>query len=189
MRWKKRGRRKMEIDNALVARSGGLLAQARSLVLDSEENAGKAVDLIDTLRGFLKDAEGDRKKITTGINQSLKAINAKYKLLTNPVEEVMNGLRGKVLEWRQAKEAARVQEIEDDGIEVLGTVEVAKTFGGSSGKTAEVTKLWDYEVLDLAAVPRKYLVLDDRLVKAEIAAGVRDIQGLKIYQRGILRVG
>jgi hypothetical protein len=46
-----------------------------------------------------------------------------------------------------------------------------------------ITKVWSYELLDLNAVPREYLTIDDTKVKTAIKSGVREIPGILIYQK------
>lgn len=43
-------------------------------------------------------------------------------------------------------------------------------------------KNWSYEVYDEVIVPREYLMLDDKKIRAAIAAGERSIEGLMIKQ-------
>jgi hypothetical protein len=60
---------------------------------------------------------------------------------------------------------------------------------GDYGATAYITHGWSFDVLDLNAVPRRYLVLNAETVRAAITKdGVRDIPGLKIFQTESLRV-
>ncbi|MBV9551947.1 MAG: hypothetical protein JO032_04040 [Alphaproteobacteria bacterium] len=60
---------------------------------------------------------------------------------------------------------------------------------GDYGAVAYVSRSWSYEVVDLGAVPRAYLTLDGERVRAAIGQeAVRQIPGLRIYQREELRV-
>lgn len=54
--------------------------------------------------------------------------------------------------------------------------------GGSFTKTKGTTKKWTYKVTDVTAVPKEYLMIDEKKVKAAIAACTRFIGGLEIYQ-------
>jgi hypothetical protein len=56
--------------------------------------------------------------------------------------------------------------------------------------TASVTarKVWDFEVVDLAQVPHEFLHLNEAAVRAAIKAGVRQIRGLRIYEKEQLAV-
>lgn len=60
---------------------------------------------------------------------------------------------------------------------------VSTVFGSST-----VKKNWDFEIADVSAVPREYLAVDDRLVRQAIRNGVREIPGLRIFQREDLAV-
>jgi hypothetical protein len=60
---------------------------------------------------------------------------------------------------------------------------------GDYGATAYITHSWSFDVVDVSAVPRRYLVLNAETVRAAITKdGVRDIPGLKIFQTESLRV-
>lgn len=49
-------------------------------------------------------------------------------------------------------------------------------------KVAGARKVWTFEVVDESQVPREFLALDEKKVKAALAAGSRQIPGLKIFQ-------
>ncbi|MDR7496813.1 MAG: hypothetical protein QN174_07640 [Armatimonadota bacterium] len=57
-------------------------------------------------------------------------------------------------------------------------------------EAARVTarKVWDFEVVDLAQVPHEFVTLNEPTVRAAIRAGVRQIPGLRIYEREQLAV-
>jgi hypothetical protein len=52
---------------------------------------------------------------------------------------------------------------------------------GDLGAVSSLRRTWRYELLNLDAVPRQYLVLDPARVNAAIKQGVRDIAGLRIF--------
>lgn len=62
----------------------------------------------------------------------------------------------------------------------LDAPKVAYTAPMAAGLTSR--KVWVYELYDIAQVPREYLMVDDKKVKAAIAAGERVIDGLIIKQ-------
>lgn len=76
-----------------------------------------------------------------------------------------------------------------------GLAEVART-RGETGAVASLKDDWTYDVVAFDAVPREWLTIDDRRVRAAIrgAAGIRDIPGLRIYNepkilRALMRPG
>ena len=44
---------------------------------------------------------------------------------------------------------------------------------------------WNFEIQDPNQVPNGYWVIDEAAIKADIANGVRDIPGVRIYEEGI----
>jgi hypothetical protein len=59
----------------------------------------------------------------------------------------------------------------------LGDSETAKVAGLS------VRHVWDFEIVDENALPRLYLMPNEKIIKAQIALGVRTIEGVRIFQR------
>lgn len=51
-----------------------------------------------------------------------------------------------------------------------------------ASKVAQTRKHWTFDLIDLDKVPREFLVLDEKKVRAAILEGRTEIEGLKIYQ-------
>lgn len=56
------------------------------------------------------------------------------------------------------------------------------------GTTATLRESWTFEVVNLADVPRAFLVLDAKKVRDAIAGGARDIPGIKVFQESSVAV-
>jgi hypothetical protein len=61
---------------------------------------------------------------------------------------------------------------------------VTRTESGS----AHTRKRWKFEVTDAMQVPRQYLMVDDRLLRAAVSDGEREIPGVRIYAEDDLAV-
>jgi hypothetical protein len=61
-------------------------------------------------------------------------------------------------------------------------VEVAPTELASASGSASTRMVWKATVTDEAAVPRKYLIVDQKAVNAAVKAGEREIPGVRIEQ-------
>ena len=48
--------------------------------------------------------------------------------------------------------------------------------------------VWKHEVIDAAAVPREYLMVDDAAIKAAVKAGIRAIPGVRVFEEAEMRV-
>jgi hypothetical protein len=42
--------------------------------------------------------------------------------------------------------------------------------------------VWKFDILDEQKIPRQYLLIDEVGIRAAIRSGVREIEGLKIYE-------
>lgn len=52
-----------------------------------------------------------------------------------------------------------------------------------SGENATVRMVWTFDVVDLSQVPAQFIVVNEKAVREAIKNGVRDVAGLKIYQK------
>lgn len=66
--------------------------------------------------------------------------------------------------------------------------EIRKTTYGQSGAAFTAKKVWDYELVDLAQVPVQFLSLDSTKVNQAVKAGLRDIPGLRIFEKTVASV-
>ena len=82
----------------------------------------------------------------------------------------------------EATRQAEKDEITPPLIQPTPVVEQETTVRTDDGGAAHIRMVWVHEVVDLSKVPRRYLELDERAVKADIKAGIREIEGLKIYE-------
>jgi hypothetical protein len=53
--------------------------------------------------------------------------------------------------------------------------------------TSSYVSTWDFEVEDITKVPAKFLMVEAAAVKNAIRAGVREIPGLKIFEKMVVR--
>jgi hypothetical protein len=93
-------------------------------------------------------------------------------------EAMQSGDASLLQQARQADDAAQRAEIALHG----GLAAVART-AGEGGAVASLKSNWTYEVVDIAQVPREWLMIADRKVRAALRGedGLRDIPGLRIY--------
>lgn len=47
---------------------------------------------------------------------------------------------------------------------------------------------WVHEVVDPMLVPRKYLIVDDKAIRADVKAGIREIPGVKIFEKPVMAI-
>ena len=179
---------KAESDAALMSQ------QAEAIQVTTTEQEEQAYTALTQIKQAIKTIESKRKEITTPLNASLKATNAMFKKLSAPFVEADRIVRDKVMDFRQAQEEKAYKELErrqkiQAAHEAKGheTHEITQPIV-EVAKTTVTSKRWTFEVVDVNKVPREYLVLDNTAVNKAIRNGVREIDGLDIFQVEGLRV-
>lgn len=128
-------------------------------VTDSESNQ-LAVNTILELKEIWTAIEGIRKELVLAPNKYVSFINRLCKDFQDPLKNGENSLRAKANDYANA----------------IGQ-EKTRTEDGTSYQRQD----WTFEIVNLADVPREWLVLNETAVMAAIRAGLRQIQGLRIY--------
>ena len=167
-----------------------LVVEAGKYEVKSVEDVDKASVFLKKIKDTEKGFEAKRLEFTKPLNQSLKAINATFKQLKEPLLQARMLLTGKIMDWKQAetarleKEEARRRKIQESHVKRGHTVEAPvvldrpqKTIGNT-----RTTKFWTFEVQDLGKVSTQYLSINSVAVREAIRNGVREIPGLTIFQ-------
>lgn len=163
-------------------------------------DAEKVSGFVSGIHALIKDREAQRLEFTKPLNQSLRAINATFKKLNEPLVELKKELNAKLTAWqlserervrkeqeRIAKEEARRNKIQEahkkKGHEVSAPIVLAQPADAVTnvGSTF-LRKTWTWSIDDIYRVPDTYLILDTVAVNKAVRAGIRKIDGIDIYQ-------
>jgi hypothetical protein len=159
-----------------------------------------------------KELDALRTALVKPLNDEVKAVNALIARLTDPLAAgVTQGKRALVAfqqqerarvqreqdAARQAQEQAAIREAEATAAGDMAAAEQAsreqaqalvaapvaapRGYKGDEG-SASMRVRWVFEVIRPELVPRPYLSVDDKLIRAAVAAGVREIPGVSISQ-------
>lgn len=85
------------------------------------------------------------------------------------------------------EEEAAIAKAEADVIEERGAVEAeahqrATVTQISEKKVEGATRFWNFEITDANAVPREFLIVDEKAIRKAMLAGAREIAGVRIFQ-------
>lgn len=191
----------MEIDQteilALAEKALPLSQKANNFVVTSDDEVATASLFLAQVKDQLNIIEAKKVQYTKPLNESLKAINADFKRIAEPLKEADSIVREKILSYRRvqneiiAKEEARRQKISDAATVKRGDEgrkieidRVEKTIGFSQAR-----KVKKYRVVDFDVVPRIYKMIDDREVKESMREYPdRTIPGIEFYEEEILTI-
>jgi hypothetical protein len=167
----------------------------------------------DRRTGIVKPLNDDVKKV----NDAFKKIEAPLDTATKVLKDKVINYRQEQEKKRQAElarverdrkvaedrqkelEAARLQELLTTGVipekitpvQPVAPVELPPeipTKVNASLGSSTVRKVWDFEIVDPALVPRLYLTVEEKLIREAIKAGVREITGVRIFQKDQLSI-
>jgi hypothetical protein len=185
--------------------------RAQSLVVKDEESYQFGAETLTWIQSGLKKCEDRRKFFVKPLQDHVSRINLFFKNFTEPLDGFKNDISRKLLTYRSEQEQKRREEEdlfrkEQEKLQkkaektavrngtpipaplpiVAIPVAAKTTFNDLGAVTAK--KTWQWDVVNLAVIPREYLCVDEKKINALVRAGVREIKGIKIYQTEILSV-
>lgn len=204
----------LESDAALVqinSEASDLELTAQTLEVKDEASAAEATSTLGFIAAAKKQLEEKRTFFVKPLNEQVKKINAMFKEYAAPLENADRILRGKVLRYQA--EVRRKQQEEEERLRALAEKEqkrlekqaekkglpappplvlpatkaAPKTIQTGLG-TATTKTVWDFVIEDEAKIPREYLTVDTKKIRAVVKAGVREIPGVRIFESDQLAV-
>ena len=167
--------------SVITGASKPLIEEALAAKVDDQNALTFAVDMLTEIKNRVKQIEGERTALVKPLNDTVKNLNAKFKNLTQPLEEAESALRSKVLVYQRQVEAearkaaeeerARIQEAlrleaekaaeqgqQEEAQQLIHAAQVVQVKpeeqgrGGFLGGKSSIQKRWTYEVTDIAAL-------------------------------------
>jgi hypothetical protein len=182
-----------------------LEAQAKKYQVTDNVTSEHIVELGARSAKLVKALTADRKERIEKEDKFVRAVNKLYKPLTDAgarIKRICGDKFGqyqakvKLAEQKREKAAqeaqAKLQKQLDDQAKEAGVegveaapITIPKAPGITRTETgsASVRKVWTWEVDHADDVPKEYWVLNDAMIEKQVKAGVRNIPGIKIFQK------
>lgn len=179
-------------------------------VIKTEEEVAKAGNGLSVISTARKRIETMRTEAVKPLNDRVKEINAFFRTMTDPLENAEKQQKAAIAEWHEAerrKAAEAERERRRIEYEQMKAAEEAAAEKGeappppppstptppppkksvkSDMATTTVKQVWDFEIESTKWIPRKYLVPDEKAIRAAIAAGEREIPGVRIFEKSVV---
>lgn len=169
------------VEVRLRATAQELCVNAEEVVIFSRADLSHATDLAKSIKQRHKEIEDERKRMVQPFNDGVKAINARFKAMTSPLEDAENDLKRKMLAF-QKEEEARAREEADRIAKAQAEAEAKRlaeeaeqettldrpalpaampaiaapahrpTTYGQTGAVSTVKKVWAFELVDIQAL-------------------------------------
>jgi len=184
---------KAEADK-LRKKNAPIVARADKMIISTIAHEEKATTELKVIKDGLKFIEDRRTAITKPLNQSIKAANNMFKEIAQPLKDADAVIRKKIMDFREKQaEIARKEEekrakIRESHKKKGHKVHAPVFIEPVVSSTTVTQKRWTFDVEDISKVPIEYLVVDSAAVRESIIDGVREISGLRIYQKESLSI-
>lgn len=187
----------------LKKESSPIIKKAEALIIKTAQGETEAYEILKQIKDRIKLIEGKRKAITQPLNQSLKAANALFKTLAEPVKEADGIIRDKILQFREKREE-QAEEKQERLIE-RGREEEAAEVVPRVGKSKTQIR-WTIRIIDARKLPEKLLrkllqteeghEIMEKYLRKQLRDAPRDeedkplmeISGCEVYQEESVRV-
>jgi len=185
--------------------AGALVENASRLKVTDKTSLSHATSTLTQVCKVKKGYEDLRKKLVKPIKAAAKNIDDFFKMKSRPIVNAEGHLRKEILDYQDAEDQKRRDAEARERREHEAAQKTARNLGMGSlpaplpalppEKTtrtatgsATTTKRWTFEVVDLSKVPVDFVQIDAPMANASIRSGVREIPGLKIFEKSVLTV-
>jgi len=190
----------------IVINSKESLADAKNLAKDAKRIENLIEDKRKELTKPLLDEQRSIKSfadnLTSELNNALKGLRGQILAYEIEQERIRKEEQRKLDEERRRQEEELRRKAEELAKQLENDAEVDETelqvikddmqklqdikteqFQVDADRSKSIRLIWDFELTDLSLVPREFLMLDEAKVKAAIKLEVRNIPGVRIFQK------
>jgi len=185
-------------------------SEANDLLVKSNDGATRGTEMTGQVKRLANQIDARRKEIISEPDSFVRKVNGFVKPLADRLKALEALLKRKLsdhayqvelqrreIERKQAEARIELQrqvdaEAKAKGVESVVIAPVAmptrKEPVRSDSAVSSAVMVWKHEVVDAAAVPREYLMVDDKAITAAVKAGIRNIEGVRIFEDAEMRV-
>ena len=149
-----------------------LISRASNHEVMNEESASQALSMSLQARKIRKQLDDTRLSIVRPHLDFQRAINKIVKEYEASLEKIENNLKQKLDEYLQKASSTNN----------AAFIAYSKEICVEDGKLTKVKK-WSWELEDEQIIPREYLCIDEKKVDEAIKQGVRNIPGIKVFEK------
>lgn len=175
-----------------------VLDQYRSIQVKDQPTADFCNKVLIEVKTRAKALTEQEKTATAPINQALTTIRGWFRPVKDGYGQIETLLKGKLAEWDRevrALEAARLQAAteafqagaQETGLALLNQVQVSQDTA-TTAKGTSVRTTWDFEITAPNSVPRELCSPDEKLIRAAVKLGHREIPGVRVFEKQIVTV-
>jgi hypothetical protein len=185
-------------------------AEANDLLVKTSDGATRGTEMTGQVKRLMNSVDARRKEIIAEPDSFVRKVNGFVKPISDRLKAIEALLKRKLSDYAyqvelQRREIERKQsearielqrqvdaEAKAKGVETVVIAPVAmptkKEPVRSDSAVSSAVMVWKHEVIDASAVPRNYLMVDDKALTAAVKAGIRIIPGVRVFEEAEMRV-
>ena len=164
----------------IEAENSEYIEQLEAFEITDQDMANMAGEALSEIHQKLKATEKKEKTVTKPLHEAKKALHALFKPAKDGLEECKKILKGKLGDWSELQASRRLAAL------AVGDTETALSIPvDSSSSAVQMRYFWNFEVTDVGAVPREFLIVDPNAIKILIANSdpeTLEIPGIRVFQ-------
>jgi len=161
-----------------------IVAYLRLVTIGTAEDYAEGAEQLREVKGRVKALEAEKKKLLEPLKQAQKQISALVDAPLKVFQEAEQIMKAALTAFDERQEAAAIEKMqqaaalgkagdESQALAVLNDISTTPEVPGVAFRT-----ILDFEVVDLALVPREYLEINRKAVMAALREG-KDVPGIK----------
>jgi len=178
----------------IKARATKMQAVVDALVIKDQIGLNEATKIRSGIKDVAKQIDAKKKEITAPLNTALKNVRALFAPVETACEEASRAVDRKVIVYSQEVEKTRQEEetrlaarVEKGTLKVetaakkMEALPEAQRHVETDRGSMTIRKIRKTRIVDLALLPREYLVPDEVLIRKDALAG-KVIPGVEVYE-------
>lgn len=168
--------------------AAGLLAELDKTTISSEGELTLFSEILADVKGRNNRLEALKQSATKPLNEALATIRSWFRPAQDQYARVEIAIKRKIAEYydhlksERAKATAALNDVatSEEVTQALGVLEQTQK---PEVAGLQIREVWDFEIVDADQLPRLYLMPNEKVIRAQIALGVREIPGVRVFVR------
>lgn len=176
-------------EQAIKGSLATLQAKMETLAVNDEQGLIDASSFLSVVKTHVKRIKFLRDELIAPIKASIRHSENWFKAQSEPFEIMESKVKSMIADYSVRKEAeARVALVASraDASAPIEPVERPRVSVQTEHGKVFTSRVWTFEVEDIAQVPKELLVVNSAEVLKLLRLGVRDIKGIRVFEKTIV---
>ncbi len=185
-----------------------MASEGNGIVICDNQSYSYAGEFLKRIKQVQKQVDDTRKGMTRPMDEAKKKVMELFKPIESRINDMEASVKTSLLQYQTIVDRRIREELEEkrkkDEAEAAELAQDAEFFGSNSVEMEQTevkdqmqnvaptvsgitTKMvWDFEIVDEALLPREMLSADIKKIRAGVEFGMRDVAGLRIFQKQVI---